>query len=120
MALLRNREVTILGRSDGESASPNYTVLYPQGDRENVKLSELQLTKQEADEMKKTHGESVMYDVKVIEDKDLQEIRDGQDKKKIEDRQGKEDTTKSVEVKRVMVDPAEVAEKAPAKKNEKK
>lgn len=116
MALLRNREVVILGRADAEDASPNYTVLYPHGDRENVKLSELQLTKQEAEEMKKSHGENVMTDVKVIEDKDLQEIRDGQDKAKIEARQGKQDTTQPVEVKRVMVDPAEVAEKTPAKK----
>lgn len=120
MALLRNREVAILGRAEGAEASPLYTVIYPQGDRENVELSKLQLTKDEADEMKKAHGENALVNVSVIEDKDLQDIRDSQDKAKIEARQAKEDPSKPVEVKRVMVDPAEVAEKAPAKKAEKK
>lgn len=111
MALLRNREVAILGRADGADASPLYTVIYPQGDRENIELNKLQLTKQEAEEMKKAHGENVMTDVSVIEDKDLQDLRDGQDKAKIEERQKKQGTG-PVEVNKVMVDPSEVQEKS--------
>jgi|SRR6185503_9253493 len=115
MALLRNREVSIAGRADGADTSPTYTVIYKNGERENVLLSELQLTKQEADDMKKAHGENVLVGVNVVEDKDLQDLRDKQDRTKIEENQKKQGTD-PVEVKRVMVDPAEVAEKSPAKK----
>jgi hypothetical protein len=112
MALLRNREVQILGRADGAEVSPVYTVLYPDGNRENIELSKLQLTKKEHEEMTKANGEQNMHNVSVVEDKDLKEIRDGQDKAKIEERQGKDQKTDPVKVSSVMVDPSEVTEKS--------
>lgn len=47
MALLRNREVSIVGKVDGQDESPMYTVMYKDGERENTHLSELQLTEDE-------------------------------------------------------------------------
>lgn len=87
MALLRNREVTILSRTDGADMSPVYTVSYPNGVRENAKLSELQLTKDEYGNMLRQNGEVYMHNVQRIDDKELQEVRDSQDKNKIEQRQ---------------------------------
>lgn len=107
MALLRNREVQILSKADGQDESPTYVVLYPDGNRENVKLNTLQVTEAEKKELEKANGELVMANVSVIKDKDLQELRDGQDRAKIEERQGKQ-STDPVQVSKVMVDPSEV------------
>lgn len=87
MALLRNREVTILSRIDGADMSPVYTVAYQNGIRENAKLNELQLTSKEYADMLRQNGDVYMHNVRRIDDKELQEIRDSQDKKKIEERQ---------------------------------
>lgn len=111
MALLRNREVQILGKTDGEDVSPTYTVLYPDGNRENVKLSELQLTEEEHKNLSKAHGNDVMTNVNVVKNEDLQKLRDGQDRKKIEERQVKQSPA-PVAVNKVMVDPSEVKSKA--------
>lgn len=83
MAILRNREVTILGRADGADVSPTYTVQYPDLERENVQLSELRLTEDEYKEMTKQNGETSMTNVKKIDDKELQDLRDSQDPEKI-------------------------------------
>lgn len=106
MALLRNREVSIVSRTDGADMSPVYTVAYPNGSRENAKLSELQLTKEEYGNMLRQNGEVYMHNVKRIEDKDLQEIRDSQDRKKIEERQNSKPKDQVVE-KEVKVSPTE-------------
>lgn len=98
MALLRNREVSIVARTDGADMSPVYTVAYANGIRENAKLTELQLTKTEYADMLRQNGEVYMHDVQRIEDKDLQEVRDSQDKTKIEARQKAE--TESVKTKK--------------------
>ena len=90
MALLRNREVQILDRADAADASPVYTVSYANGTRENVKLTELQLTEAEYKDMLRTNGEVYMNNVQKVDDKTLQEIRDSQDKEKIEARQAAE------------------------------
>lgn len=87
MALLRNREVTILSRIDGADMSPVYTVSYQNGIRENAKLNELQLTSKEYADMLRQNGDVYMHDVRRIDDKELQEIRDSQDKQKIEAKQ---------------------------------
>lgn len=92
MALLRNREVTLLTKADAADASPVYTVAYANGNRENVKLNELQLSEAEYKEMLRQNGEVYMLDVQKIEDKDLQEIRDSQDAKKIAEREKEVDT----------------------------
>jgi len=86
MAILRNREVTILGRTDGTDVTPTYTVQYPDLNRENVSLSELSLTEDEHKEMTKQHGEAAMTNVKKVDNKHLQELRDSQDPKKIEEK----------------------------------
>jgi hypothetical protein len=90
MALLRNREVQILGRADAADASPVYIVSYANGTKENVKLTELQLTEAEYKDMLRTNGEVYMNNVQKVDDKTLQEILDSQDKEKIEARQAAE------------------------------
>lgn len=115
MALLRNREVSLIGKADGQDESPTYTVMYKDGERENVRLSELQLTEEEHKNLAKQHGELVVSNVSKIDNKTLQEIRDSQDKRKIEERQAKAPSDRPVPVSKVMVDPTEVANKAPSR-----
>lgn len=112
MALLKNREVALLGKTDGADESPTYTVLHKDNTRENVRLDELQLTEDEHEEIKKQHGERALGNVAIVKDKDLQEIRDGQDRKKIEQRQQNQKSDEPVQVKKIMVDRSEVTEKA--------
>lgn len=106
MAILRNREVTILGRTDGTDVTPTYTVMYPDLNRENVSLSDLRLTEDEYKEMTKQNGENAMINVKKIDDKELQDLRDSQDPQKIEaNRKSQPDT---VTVKSIQVPTSEV------------
>lgn len=105
MALLRNREVTLLNKADAADASPVYTVAYANGNRENVKLNELQLTEAEYKDMLRQNGEVYMHDVQKIEDKDLQEIRDSQDADKINEKQDKDQSP--VVEKQVKISPTE-------------
>src|SRR4051812_10189582 len=114
MAILRNREVTILGRADGSDPSPTYTVQYPDLERENVTLRELQLTGEEYEEMKKQNGETAMGNVRKIEDKDLGELRDGQDRQKIEERQAKNPARSDITVNTIKVPSEEVSSQLPA------
>lgn len=97
MALLRNRPVTILNRSDAADHSPVYVVSYSNGIRENAKLTDLQLTQAEYKDMLRNNGEVYMHSVQTISDSDLQDILDSQDKDKIEARQSQ--TTPEVEKK---------------------
>src|SRR6266581_2198052 len=85
MALLRNREVSIMSKTDGQDDSPVYVVMYKAGTRENAKLTELQLTEEEYKDFMKQHGELAMTNVNKIDNKSLQEIRDSQDANKIEE-----------------------------------
>ncbi len=96
MALLRNREVSLISRTDAADMSPVYVVAYANGIRENAKLNELRLTKEEYGDMLRQNGEVYMHNVLRIEDKQLQEIRDSQDKGKIEARQSVEPETPEV------------------------
>jgi len=57
------------------------------------------------------HHASDMKMANVISDKDLNELRDGQNREKIEQRQRKS-SPNPVEVSRIMVDPAEVQDKS--------
>lgn len=84
MALLRNREVSILDRVDSADFSPVYIVAYQNGIKEHAKLNELRLTKDEYKNMLRQNGEVYLQGVSVIEPKELQEVRDSQDKSKIE------------------------------------
>jgi len=90
MALLRNREVTLLAKTDGLDESPSYTVMYKDGEREIARLLDLHLTDEEHKNLTKHHGELVLANVKKIDEKSLQEIRDSQDRRKIEEKQKKE------------------------------
>lgn len=110
MAIYKGREVQVLGPSSGEDVSKMYDVLDQWNQRSSVKLSELQFTGKEIEDLKKQNVEQFTSYNK-IEDKDLQELKDGQDKKKIEESQKKQ-STQPVEVKRVMVDPSEVSDKS--------
>jgi hypothetical protein len=88
MAILKNREVQIIGRADATDASPNYTVMHKDGSRENARRSELRFTKDEVEKMKKTAGDD-LDQVNVIDDKELNDLRDGQNPQKIQDKQDK-------------------------------
>lgn len=121
MAIYKGREVQVLGPSSGEDTSKMYDVLDQWSQRSSVKLSELRFTGKEIEDMKKAHVEQFVNYSK-IEDKDLQELKDGQDKQKIEEKQSQVKPG-PVEVSKVMVDPAEVQDKStitPAMKTVKK
>jgi len=107
MAVYKNREVQLLGRADGADVSPTYRVLDSQGQEEQVQLNQLQVTEEEKKQLNLAHG-STVADVKVISNKDLQELRDGQDPKKIEERQKKEGTDVTVPVSEVRVDKSKI------------
>ena len=114
MAFYKNREVALLGPVDGASASPTYAILHKDNQREHVALDQIQLTNEEFENLRKQHGEHGMYGVSKIEDKDAQELRDSQDRVKIEKAQGEQDPLdRPVPVSKVMVDPKEVAATAP-------
>lgn len=121
MALLRNREVSIVSRADAADATPVYTVAYANGTKENAKLTELQLTNDEYKDMLRLNGEVYMNDVQKIDDKALQEIRDSQDRAKIEARQAAERANPQPQVEEIPVEVSEpevepqVVEEAPKK-----
>lgn len=108
MAVYKGREVAILGPSGGSDV-PMYDVLDQWGERSSVMLSELYLTGKEIEDQKK--AVLPVATANKIEDKDLQELRDSQDKAKIEAKQG---TVKPgpVEVTKILVDPSEVQDKS--------
>jgi len=66
--------------------------MYKDGEREIAKLSDLHLTEEEHKNLTKHHGELALTNVKKIDEKSLQEIRDSQDRRKIEEKQKKEVT----------------------------
>lgn len=110
MAVYKGREVQILGRADGADTSPLFRIVHPNGEQEQVRLNQLQLTDQELKDQKEASGD-VLHWAGKIEDKDLQELRDSQDREKILKNQ-KNQSNQPVEVNKVMVDPSEVQEKS--------
>ena len=110
MAIYKGREVQVLGPSSGEDVSKMYDILDQWNQRSSVKVSEIQFTGKEIEDLKKQNADQFSGYSK-IEDKDLQELKDSQDKKKIEERQ-KTAKTSPVQVSKVMVDPAEVQDKS--------
>ena len=87
MALLRNRPVILIG-PNGAEVSPIYTVQYPDGTREDVPLKFIHMTEAEYKEFQKTSPQHAQY-IRVIDDKEHQEVLDSQDVKKIHAKQGK-------------------------------
>ena len=110
MAVYKGREVTLLGKVGGEDTAPLYTIQHKDGNREDVRLNLVQLTEDEVKTAEKSSTQHLLSAPR-IEDKDLQELRDSQDKKKIEEKQGKQSAA-PVEVTKVMVDPSEVKDKS--------
>lgn len=92
MALLRNRQVTVLG-PNGSEVSPIYTVQYPDGTREDVPLKFIQMTEAEHKQFEKDAPQHASH-VRVIDDKEHQEIVDSQNVKKIKERQDKGELNK--------------------------
>lgn len=82
MALLRNRPVTIVGPKQIQETSPIYTVQYADGEREDTPLKFIQMTDAEFKEFKKT-SPNYSDHIRVIDDKENQEVLDSQDPKKI-------------------------------------
>jgi hypothetical protein len=86
MAVYKGREVTVLGKTNGEDTAPLYTIQEKSGQRADVPMNQLQFTKDEMKDLEK--GAAWHLDgAKVIEDKDLADLRDKQDKAKIEKNQ---------------------------------
>ena len=110
MAIYKGREVQLLGRSDGADVSPMYDVLDQWNQRSSVPMNHLQFTAKEIDDMGKQNVDHLKF-VNKIEDKDLQDLKDSQDKAKIEAHQ-KTQKPGPVEVSKVMVDPSEVQDKS--------
>lgn len=111
MAIYKGREVQLLGRVDGADESPLYRVMDKHQNIEHVRLGDMQFTSQEQKDLEKTHGQLVA-DLQVIEDKDLKELRDGQDREKIEEKQKNEPKNRDVPVSNIKVNADEVARKA--------
>jgi hypothetical protein len=109
MALLRNRQVNVLGPISPET-SPVWTVQYSDGTREDTELKNIQMSDSELKEFSKNHGERLATQIRPISDKEHQEIIDGQDAKKIKDKQDKVQTDKPVQVP-TYVKPADVKAK---------
>lgn len=110
MAIYKGREVQLLGRSDGADVSPMYDVIDQWNQRSSIPLNQLQFTSKEVEDMKKQNYDH-LDGVNKIEDKDYQELKDGQDKAKIEQRQ-KTVKPGPVEVSKIMVDASEVQDKS--------
>lgn len=114
MAVYKGREVQILGKTNGEDTSPLYTIQQKDGSREDVKLNQIQFTEAEIKDAK--DGAQWHLDgANVINDKDLQTLRDKTDRQKIEDNQKKNPQKTDVEVSKIKVDANEVANKAGSK-----
>ena len=107
MAIYKGREVQLLGRSDGADVSPMYDILDQWNQRSSVPMNQIEFTGKEIEDMKKMNYDH-LSNVRKIEDKDLQELKDSQDKSKIEAKQGKQSSSEPVAVSKVMIDPTEV------------
>lgn len=83
MAILRNREVTYLGKVSGHDSSAPVRVEDAQGNIEIVKLSELRFTEDEIKDMQK-YEENQLAGLAKIDNKELKELRDSQDPAKAE------------------------------------
>lgn len=106
MALLRNREVTVLG-PNGTVTSPIFTVLYPDGNREDTELRYIHMTEAEKTEFEKKNP-SFVGQVRTVDDKRLQKVRDDQDRTKIEKAREKQPDANQPVVAKTYVKPAEV------------
>lgn len=114
MAVFKGREVAVIGKTNGEDTAPLYTIQERDGQRAHVPMNQIRFTKDEMKDLEK--GAAWHLDgARVIEDKDLQDLRDKQDRKKIEANQ-KTQSTAPVQVSKVMVDPTEITNKAQVKK----
>lgn len=111
MAIYKGREVHLLGRLSGGEESPLYRVMDKDQNVEHVALDQMQFTADEKKQLERDHG-SVASSLTVIEDKDLKELRDGQDRQKIEERQKNQPQNRDVAVSQVKVNADEVARKA--------
>jgi hypothetical protein len=107
MALLRNREVTVLGPIDGSNASPTYTVQYADGTREDTPLKFVQMSESEHKKWAKDNA-PVADHVKVIADKDHQEVVDSQNVEKIKKEQAKHPHDDKPVAAKTYVKPSEV------------
>lgn len=112
MAIYKGREVQLLGRVSGGEESPLYRVMDKNMNVEHVSLSQMQFTAEEKKNLERDHGAPQASSLQVIEEKDLKELREGQDRKKIEERQKSEQKNKDVPVSNIKVNADEVARKA--------
>lgn len=111
MAIYKGREVSLLGRVSGGEESPLYRVMDKDQNIEHVALDKMQFTADEKKNLERDNG-SIASTLQVIEDKDLKELRDGQNRQKIEERQKNQPQNRDVPVSNIKVNADEVARKA--------
>lgn len=98
MAIYKGREVSLAHDVPRGYVEPiSMTIRYKDGTTETVKLSELQFTSEEKTALEKAAGKKY-ENINIIEQKDLQNLRDSQDVKKIEAAQKNQDTPKDVTI----------------------
>ena len=86
MAVYKGREVTLAAPVPKGAVEPIIVAIRQKdGSLDTVNLNELQLTKKEKEQLQKDAG-APFDDVEIIEEKDLQELRDSQDPVKIHER----------------------------------
>lgn len=90
MAIYKGREVQIISTKKlGLVEHPSILISDKDGQNYNVNISELKFTEDEKKNLQVEAGQA--YDnIQVIEDKELQELKDGQDPKKMEDKVAQE------------------------------
>lgn len=107
MVIYKNREYSLVGRTDPAAPAPEWTIVDKDGNRELVRIQDVQLTQQEYDNIKKTDGERMLTQATVIKDADLKKLQDDQNPDVVAKRNANR-TADPIRVNTVMVDPAEV------------
>lgn len=122
MAIYNGREVQVLNVIPTQGNLPtaeDVQISDKQGINYTVKLSQLQLTEDEKKKLQEKHHERY-NDLKTVSDKDVQNLRDSQDPKKIEEKQRQEAKKLDDVQKVVIVPPAQAAAQEQVKKQAEK
>lgn len=103
MAVYKNREVGVLSFVSAEDSIVE--IVHKDGSREQVNASQVQFTDDEVKDLSKGFGTERLN---TIDSKDLQSLRDSQDKEKIEKTQSKNPESVDVPVSQIKVNANEV------------
>lgn len=118
MAIYNGREVQILNVIPQQGNLPtaeDVQIADKQGINYTVKLSQLQLTEDEKKKLQEQHKERY-NDLNTVSDKDLQNLRDSQDEKKIQEKQAEDAKKQPLPQPVVIVSPTQADSQAQIKK----